>query len=275
MSFGGAISGAGGFIKTGSSQLTLAGSNSFTGALTVQAGTLAAASLNRVSGGTATSNLGAPTTVANGTISLGATTTAGTLLYSGPGETTDRVIKLAGTTGGATLSQTGTPSGFPTTRGDSGLLKFTSDVSIPGTAGVDNRKTLTLTHVVSSATGTNPGSGEISGSIGDSLAGTAGQRATSITKAGVGTWTLSGANTYSGATKVQAGTLAFSRSDSLGGGALDITTGAKVRLDYIGTRQISALTFDAGSRPARRHLRIFQLRSRRTRTTPALPVSAR
>ena len=99
----------------------------------------------------------------------------------------------------------------------------------------------------SSATGTNPGSGEISGSIGDSLTGTAGQLATSITKAGVGTWTLSGANTYSGATKVQAGTLVFTRSDALGGGALDITTGAKVRLDYIGTRQVSALTYDAGA----------------------------
>jgi autotransporter-associated beta strand protein len=64
MSFGGAISGAGGFIKTGGNQLTLAGSNSFTGAMAVQAGTLAAASLNRISGGTATSGLGAPTTAA-------------------------------------------------------------------------------------------------------------------------------------------------------------------------------------------------------------------
>jgi autotransporter-associated beta strand protein len=75
--------------------------------------------------------------------------------------------------------------------------------------------------------------------------------ATSITKAGAGTWTLSGANTYSGATRVQAGTLAITRADALGGGSLDITTGAKVRLNYIGTRQISALTFDNGSaRPA-------------------------
>ena len=157
------------------------------------------------------------------------------------------MIQLAGTTGGAILSQTGTPSGIATTRGTSGLLKFTSDVSIPGSGTGDNRKTLTLTHVSSSATGTNPGSGEISGSIGDSLTGNAAQRATSITKAGSGTWTLSGTNTYSGATRVQAGTLAFSRPDSLGGGSLDITTGAKARLDYIGTRQISALTFDNGS----------------------------
>ena len=119
MSIGGNVSGAGGLTKkgTGAGPLILGGANSFTGAVAVQAGTLSVASLNRVSGGTATSNLGAPTNAANGTISLGSTTTAGTLLYSGAGETTDRVIKLAGTTGGATLTQGGTPSGIPTTRG--------------------------------------------------------------------------------------------------------------------------------------------------------------
>ncbi len=249
MSIGGNVSGVGGLTKlgTGAGPLVLRGANTFTGPATVQAGTLSVASLNRVSGGTATSTLGAPTSVANGTISLGTTTTAGTLLYSGPGETTDRVLKLAGTTGGAVLSQAGTPNGIPTTRGDSGLLKFTSDLSIPGTASVDNRKTLTLTHVESSSVGTNPGSGEISGSIGNSLSGTAGQLATSITKAGAGTWTLSGVNTYSGTTRVQAGTLAITRSAALGTGPVDITTGARLRLDYIGTRQISALTFNAGA----------------------------
>ncbi|MCX6879770.1 MAG: Ig-like domain repeat protein [Verrucomicrobia bacterium] len=249
MSIGGNVSGTGGLTKkgTGAGPLILGGTNSFTGAVAVQAGTLSVTSLNRVGSGTATSNLGAPTTEPNGTISLGATTTAGTLLYTGAGETTDRVIKLAGTTGGATLTQGGTGSGIPTTRGDSGLLKFTSNVSIPGTAAVDHRKTLTLTHLESSSTGTNPGRGEISGSIGDSLLGTAGQLATSITKAGSGTWTLSGSNTYSGATKVQAGTLVLTRSDALGGGALDLSTGAKVQLDYLGTRRISALTFNAGA----------------------------
>ena len=249
MNIGGNVSGAGGLTKvgTGAGPLVLGGANSFTGAVSVQAGSLAATSLNRVSGGTATSNLGAPTTVSNATISLGGTTASGTLIYSGSGETTDRVIKLAGTTGGAVLSQGGSAAGIPTTRGVSGLLKFTSAASIPGTAGVDNRKTLTLTHVESSSTGTNPGSGEISGSIGDSVLGTAGQLATSITKAGSGTWTLAGGNTYSGTTRVQAGTLAITRSDALGGGPLDITTGARLRLDFIGTRQISALTFDAGT----------------------------
>ena len=248
----GVVSGPGGLIKLGTSvrPTRLTGANTFTGAVTVQAGVVQATSLNRISGGTASSSLGAPITVTNGTLSLGAGGTGGTLSYDGPGETTDRVIKLAGTTGSATISQNGTDTGFPTTRGESGLLKFTGDVSSPGTAGVDNRKTLILSHGNSDATGTNPGRGEISGSIGDSVLGTVGQLATSVTKAGLSTWTLSGANTYSGATKVQAGTLAFSRSNALGSGSLDITTGAKVQLDYIGTRQISALTFNAGSAQA-------------------------
>lgn len=248
MSIGGTVSGTGGLIKkgTGAGPLVLAGANSFTGPVAVQAGTLSAASLNRVGGGTATSNLGAPTTELDGTIALGATTT-GTLRYTGSGETTDRLIKLAGTTGGATLIQGGTGSGITTTRGTSGLLKFTGNVAIPGSAAADNRKTLTLTHAESSATGTNPGRGEISGSIGDSLLGNAGQLATNITKAGSGTWTLSGANTYSGATKVQAGTLVLTRADALGAGSLDISTGARLQLDFIGTRRISALTFNAGA----------------------------
>ena len=248
----GVVSGVGGLIKLGVTNrpTPLTGANTFTGAVSVQAGALQVASLNRVVGGTTTSNLGAPNTVAAGTISLGATTVGGTLTYTGPGETTDRVIRLAGSTGSGTLAQSGTSLGLATSRGELGLLKFTSDISVPGVAGVDNRKTLILTQVDSDNVGTNPGGGELSGSIGDSVLGTTGQLATSVTKSGSRTWTLSGVNNYTGATKVQAGTLAFSRANSLGSGSLDISTGAKVQLNYIGTRQISSLTFNAGSAQA-------------------------
>src|SRR6185295_9527821 len=94
-------------------------------------------------GGAASSNLGAPTTVANGMIALGATATSGTLKYTGTGETTDRVIDLAGTTGGGTLDQSGT-----------GLLKFTSAMTASGAGS----KTLTLQ-------GSTAGTGEIAGAI--------------------------------------------------------------------------------------------------------------
>ena len=249
MSIGGNVTGTGGVTKigTGFGPLILGGANSFTGPVAVQGGTLSVASLNRVNGGAATSNLGAPTNSASGTISLGSASTTGTLLYTGPGETTDRIIKLAGITGGATITQGGTASGIPTTRGESGLLKFTSNVSAPGTVGADNRKILTLNHAASFDSGFVMGRGEISGSIGDSLLGSAGQVATSVTKAGPGIWTLSGTNTYTGATKVQAGVLICTRANALGGGALDISNGAKLALDYVGTRQVSALTFDGGA----------------------------
>ena len=250
MTLGGAITGSGGLIKLGTSNgpLVLSGASNFTGPVTLPEGTLQLSSFNSISGGTATSNLGAPVNTTNGTISIGSSTATATLIYNGPGETTDRVIRLAGTTGGATINQSGTNAGLPTTRGVSGQLKFTADLSIPGTAGVDNRKTLTLTSASNANIGSMPGTGEISGSISDSVAGiSAAQRATSVTKAGPNTWILSGANTYTGATKVQAGTLAITRSDALGSGPLDITAGAKVSLDFIGTRQVSALTFDLGS----------------------------
>lgn len=252
MTIGGNVSGPGGLNKNGVGQspLILSGANTFSGPTAVNAGSIQVNSLNSVSGGTPTSNLGKPDTAATGRIALGSTTTTGVLIYSGPGETTDRGISLAGTTGGATINQSGTGAGLPTTRGASGLLKITGNIVAPGMADQDNRKTLTLTNTMSFLTGSNVGQGEISGIISDSVLGTAGQLATSLTKDGSGKWTLSGANTYSGATSIKAGTLAITRAKSLGSGVLDIADGAKLQLDFIGTQQIAALTFNGGAAQA-------------------------
>lgn len=244
MSIGGTISGTGGIARRGTSSgtLNITGNNSFSGPVAIQAGSITVTSLNSVSGGTATSNLGTPTTAENGTISLGLTTVAGSLIYNGNGETSDRILQLPGSTGGATITQGGNPY-LPSTRGEVGLLKFTSNVLIPGVAAVDNRKTLTLNNAPRASTGSAVGKGEISGSIGDSLQGTSGQTATSITKTGSGTWILSGANTYSGTTRVQVGTLAIARANALGAGPLEISSGARMQLDYVGTRQVASLTY--------------------------------
>jgi autotransporter-associated beta strand protein len=169
----------------GAGMWVLSGANTYTGRTVITNGTVSVSSLNRVSGGTASSNLGAPTTVANGTIDLGGGTTSGTLRYTGTGETTDRAIHLPGTTGGGVIDQSGT-----------GILEFTGNV----TAAVTG-KTLTLQ-------GSSAGTGRYTGVIGGAV---------SVTKAGTGTWTLTGANTYTGTTNTNGGTLIVDLSTNTSG----------------------------------------------------------
>ena len=219
--------GAVGLKKYSNGVLLLGGANTYSGKTFIEAGTLSVASLNSVNGGgppLASISLGRPVTVATGTIDFGTSGSPvpGILLYTGTGETTDRVMNFAGQAATNTFEQAGT-----------GLLKFTSPFTITGSGF---NKIIVLK-------GSTTGSGEIAGAISDPAVG----KTTSLTKSGTGTWTLSGANTFSGATKVQAGTLVCTSGSSPGTGTLDLTTGAKLQLDYPGTRQVAALTFNAGS----------------------------
>lgn len=175
--------------SAGTGTWVISGANTYTGQTKINGGALSVSSINSVSGGSASSNLGAPTTVANGTILLGSSVQAGRLIYTGTGETTDRVLNLAGTGFGGTLEQSGT-----------GLLHFTSNLTATGTGP----KVLTLQ-------GSTAGTGQISGAIVN------GNGTTSVTKAGTGTWTLSGANTYTGTTTISSGTLSASNIVVAGG----------------------------------------------------------
>ncbi|MEY2480190.1 MAG: hypothetical protein QOI04_1117 [Verrucomicrobiota bacterium] len=158
-------SGAGGVVQ-------LTGTNTYSGNTTITGGATLKISAIGIAG--ASGNIGTGTT-----INFGGGSGSGTLLYTGTGETTDRVINLAGTTGGATIDQSGT-----------GLLKFTGT----NTATGNGTKTLTLQ-------GSTAGTGEISGTIVNSTS------ATSLTKTGTGKWTLSGNNSFTGTTTVSGGTL--------------------------------------------------------------------
>jgi autotransporter-associated beta strand protein len=51
----------------------------------------------------------------------------------------------------------------------------------------------------------------------------------SVTKTGTGTLTLSGANTHTGGTFVQEGTLVAGNADAFGGGSLNVANGALVK----------------------------------------------
>jgi fibronectin-binding autotransporter adhesin len=176
--------GALGFTKMGTNALTVNSANTYTGPTMVVNGTLNAAIINSVNGGTplfASGSLGAPTTIPNGTISLGLGTSTGTLSYTGAGETTDRVFNLAGTTGGGGIDNSGT-----------GTLTITSALTFTG-AGA---KTLTLS-------GVSPGI--ISGTIaGDGSVGTS---PLTIAKSGTGTWTLSGTGNTATAITMAGGVL--------------------------------------------------------------------
>ena len=187
----GVISGAGlASVNSATSTLTLSNSsNSFTSTLGAVAGTISVSSIAN-SGNVSAAGAGSQ-------IDLGGSATSGTLVYTGGATTTNRTINLAGTTGGATIDQSGT-----------GALTFSSAF----TAGGVGAKTLTLQ-------GSTAGTGEIQGAIVDSSSG-----ATSLTKAGTGTWTLSGTNTYTGITTVNGGTLLATKAAALPG----YTTSAKV-----------------------------------------------
>jgi autotransporter-associated beta strand protein len=198
----GVISGAGGLTKSGANTWTLSGANTFSGPVTISAGTLSINSLGNVSG--AASALGTPTTVGDGTIKLGSGATAATLTYTGTGHTSDRVIDLAGTTGGATLNASGA----------SGALVLTSNLTATGTGA----KTLTLR-------GTGVGANTLQGVIVDSGGG-----ATSLTKADAGNWVLTGANTYTGATAISGGGLHLSGSGAISSANLNLSGGGVLGL---------------------------------------------
>jgi fibronectin-binding autotransporter adhesin len=190
---------------------TLSGNNSFTGNLSAQNGNLIISSI-----GNAGQNSAAG---AGSTINIGSTTTSGTLTYTGSAATTDKAIALAGTTGNATIVQNGT-----------GLLRFTSNFT-----SASGSKTLILQ---------GAGVGEVAGAlVNNSLT-----NITSLTKNGSGTWTLSGNNTYTGATTINAGTLQFAKSASLYNGTtaswtssnITVKTGATLALNIGGAGEFTS-----------------------------------
>lgn len=250
LTLNGAINGSGTLTFSGNNggTITLGGPNKYTGKTLIAGGSnipgigiiVSVTSVNKVSGGSATSNLGHPTTVANGTIGIGNATFTSTLIYTGPGETSDRVIDLPGTTGGATLQADG-----------SGALVLTAN----NTATGNGAKTLTLQ-------GSNTGANSI-GKIVDS-----GNGATAVVKAQAGTWKLTGANTYTGGTTVNAGTLEISGSvvggvtnnggtlklDSssalASGSSVSLSSGGSVNLNFSGAQPVTTLVIDGVTEPA-------------------------
>jgi len=198
--------------KAGVGTLVLNGASTYTGRTYIKTGTVKVNTIKAL--GTA-SSLGAPL-LANGTISIGSNDISATLIYTGSGDSSERVIDLAGSTGGATIQNDG-----------SGALTLSS----AATNSVAGIKTLTLQ-------GSNTGENTMSGAIVNSSSG-----ATAVTKAGAGKWVLSGTSTFTGSMAVQEGTLSVatvndaSADGPLGNSSSAVTLGSSSKtgtLQYTG-----------------------------------------
>jgi autotransporter-associated beta strand protein len=223
--------GGGAFLlkKCGAGTMQLTGNNTYTGQTILEGGALSVASLNSVVKGKPSSSLGAPTNIEAGEIIIGKDDGECVLIYTGKGETTDRVINLAGKKSTVTINQSG-----------SGLLKLTSSFVI---SGYGANKEIVLT-------GDTAGTGEIAGNIVDPY-DRAGKATTTVTKAGTGTWTLSGANSFSGPTTVAQGTLSLTSVRGLGPDTrLTIAGGATLDLKFKGQLKVHKLSIDGKAQPA-------------------------
>ena len=225
----GIISGAGNLTKVGAGTLTLSTNNTFTGDLTISAGTVTVSGtlhddVDVINSGTY--NVNTTDTInslsGSGRVALGFNQTlttgdAGNYEISGVISATGSLTKVG--SGTLTLSNTNTFTGDLTISAGtvtvSGTLHDDVDVINSGTYDVDTTDTINslrgsgaveLNTGITLTTG-DEGSDEISGII---------SGAGNLTKVGSGTLTLSNTNTYSGITTINNGTISISADNGLG-----------------------------------------------------------
>jgi autotransporter-associated beta strand protein len=253
----GIISGPGGLTKVGSGTLILNAANTYTGPTTINAGTLQTGIANALSTATAvTVASGATFNLNSFNQSIGSLAGAGSvalgsaILTTGNDGISTTFSGAIGGTGGLTkigsgvltLSGSNSYSGGTTING--GTLAVSADSNLGNSlgslafgggtlqflSGFTSNRAVTL----NSGGGTFDTNGNNS-TLGGTISGSGG-----LTKIGAGALTLTGANTYSGATSVNAGTLFV--NGSIANSAVTVNSGAT--LAGIGT--VGATTINSG-----------------------------
>lgn len=221
--------------KLGTGTLVLSTANTYTGATAVSRGTLRLAGANTASSTVSVSGSGGIAAILNirnsnalGTsvvtsvnrdsgIELeGSITLPGSVTFvtsnDGTGAVSSAIRNVSGdNTINGTISMT-VGGGNSVIQSDSGSLTLAGNIMI---ASGQSSRTLILQ---GASTGANNFSGALSDLSTTSIA--------SITKAGAGTWTVSGNNTHSGTTIINAGTLITANNSALGSGNVTVATGA-------------------------------------------------
>lgn len=248
------VAGSGALTKTGAGNLTLSGAgNIFSGATTINAGTLT------VSGGDALANTTSVSVAAGATLALASSEAFGNL--SGAGSVTLGSSNLTSTqtadttfsgsisgSGGVTFNQTGASTYATTLTGTNtytgattlanyGWLRLDGEASMSNSSAVrvNGNSTLTLLSDQTIGSLASSGAGARIQLGGHTLSAGADNTTTSVlgvisgtgslVKLGSGTMTLSGSNTYGGTTTVSAGTLSITGDSNLGGGAVSLAGG--------------------------------------------------
>ena len=267
-------------LKSGAGTLSITGTNSnFTGNTTLLQGVLNVASVadtgtNSSIGAGGAINLtgqgtsgtfqytGSTAVTTNHALNVAATggtldasgTGSGTLKFTGAFTATNPAVFALNFTNGSNVATNtasaapGTVAGNVMTATATGLAGGTTITSISGNSYTLSNNFTGTTGAVSTTfgivartltlTGSNGGANEISGT----LANSSGGGVLGINKTGDGAWTLSGPNTYTGATNVQDGTLVINGNIST-----SVSTNVAADATLGGGGTVGTLSFDGGS----------------------------
>jgi len=247
------LSGSYSLTKTGTGTLTLSGNNSHTGGNTISAGTVSIA---------AASALGTGPTTVNGTLTVTAGTTISTVL-AGSGS-------IGMSTGNLLLTGTNTFSGTITVTGGNLIAESNASsmggqpklalnggsfvigvVYVGGTCTIGdlsgNSAASTINPAYNATIGTRrlainqTGTTTYQGLVQDA----GGSRFIAVTKNGAGQLTLSGNNTYTGGTIVNAGTIKAGHINAFGTGGITVNAGGT--LDKGGFAITNTVTNNGGT----------------------------